>query len=135
MLPVGNSLKPASPNNREWCLLTLVTGTTNRWIASPGEGLIVLVPPDSTKRAGPRPGWTGGRYAFMRTILATDLGRELYEKRHQTIEPIFGQIKFNRHINRFLRRGRGAALTQWRLATATHNLLKLHQHRIAALTP
>jgi transposase len=100
-----------------------------------GEGLIVLVPPDSTKRKAPRPGWTGGRFEFMRTVLSTDTGRELYEKRHQTIEPIFGQIKFNRHINRFLRRGRGAALSQWRLATATHNLLKLHQHRIAALNP
>jgi len=96
-----------------------------------GEGMIVLVPPDSTKRRTPRPGWTGGRYEFMRTVLATDTGRELYENRHQTIEPVFGQIKFNRRIDRFLRRGRAAALSEWRLATATHNLLKLHQHRIA----
>ncbi len=100
-----------------------------------GEGIVVLVPPDSTKRKTARPGWSGGRYAFMRCILASDAGRELYEKRHQTIEPIFGQIKFNRRIDRFLRRGRGAALSQWRLATATHNLLKLHQHRIATLCP
>ena len=62
-----------------------------------------------------------------------DPGREHYKKRHQTIEPVFGQIKFNRRIDRFLRRGRKAARSEWRLATATHNLLKLHQHHLATI--
>jgi hypothetical protein len=44
----------------------------------------------------------------MRALLAGP-GRELYEKRHKVIEPVFGQIKFNRRPNRLLRRGRGAA--------------------------
>jgi Transposase DDE domain len=48
-----------------------------------------------------------------------------------TIEPVFGQIKHNRHIERFMRRGRSAAHSEWRLVTATHNLLKLHNHWIA----
>src|SRR5947209_19621618 len=56
----------------------------------------VLIPPHSTKRKTARPGWDGGRYAWMRRLLATDLGRDLYRKRHQTIEPVFGQIKYNR---------------------------------------
>jgi transposase len=98
------------------------------------DGVAVLIPPDSTKRTSARPGWSGGRYAWMRAVLASDAGRELYEQRHKVIEPVFGQIKFNRRIDRFLRRGRAAALSEWRLATATHNLLKLHQHRIAATT-
>jgi len=46
----------------------------------------VLVPPDSSKRNGPRRGWTGGRYDWMRTVLATAHGEELYGKRKQTIE-------------------------------------------------
>jgi hypothetical protein len=91
----------------------------------------VLIPPDAARRKTTRPGWDGGRYAWMRLLLATDLGRELYEKRHQTIEPVFGQIKYSRRIDRFQRRGRTAVWSEWRLATATHNLLKLHQHRIA----
>jgi hypothetical protein len=95
------------------------------------DGVAVLIPPDSSKRTGARPGWTGGRYAWMRRLLATEAGRELYEKRHKVIEPVFGQIKFNRRIDRFQRRGRAAALSEWRLAAATHNLLKLHNHRIA----
>ena len=69
----------------------------------------------------------------MRAVLAGP-GREVYEKRHKVIEPVFGQIKFNRRLDRFLRRGRGAVRSEWRLATATHNLLKLHQHRIATAT-
>jgi hypothetical protein len=95
------------------------------------DGVAVLIPPDSSKRKTARPGWSGGRYAWMRQLLSTDHGRELYATRHKVIEPVFGQIKFNRRIDRFLRRGRAAALSEWRLATATHNLLKLHQHRIA----
>jgi transposase len=96
------------------------------------DGVVVLIPPDSSKRTSARPGWTGGRYAWMRRVLATEPGSELHSKRHKVIEPVFGQIKFNRRFDRFLRRGRGAVLSEWRLATATHNLLKLHQHRIAA---
>jgi hypothetical protein len=33
------------------------------------EGVRVLVPPDADKRRGTRPGWDGGRYAFMRNVL------------------------------------------------------------------
>ncbi len=94
------------------------------------QGIVVLIPPDSTKRKTARPGWQGGRYSFMRAVLAGP-GRELYDKRHKVIEPVFGQIKFNRRLDRLLRRGRGAARSEWRLMTATHNLLKLHQHKIA----
>ena len=56
-------------------------------------------------------------------------------KRHKLIEPVFGQIKFNRNIDRFHRRGRGAVRSEWRLAAMTHNLLKLHEHRIATAGP
>jgi Transposase DDE domain len=42
------------------------------------------------------------------------------------IESVFGQITFNRKIDRFQRRGRAACHSEWRLINATHNLLKLH---------
>jgi hypothetical protein len=98
-----------------------------------GDGIQVLVAPDSSLRRGARPGWTGGLYDFMRRVLATPDGRALYRQRQATIEPVFGQLKFNRQIRRFQRRGRAACRSQWRLITATHNLLKLHRHRIAAV--
>ncbi len=90
------------------------------------RGTRVLIPPDAGKRKGTRPGWDGGRYDFMRRVLETDPGRDLYSKRQGMIEPIFGNTKFNRRIDRFLRRGRAACRSEWRLITATHNLLKLH---------
>jgi hypothetical protein len=48
------------------------------------------------------------------------------------IEPVFADTKFNRKIDRFLRRGRAACRSEWRLITATHNLRKLHQHHLAS---
>jgi transposase len=96
------------------------------------HGIEVLIPPDSSKRGSPRPGWAGGRYAWMRSVLATDLGAALYRKRKQTIEPIFGHTKHNRGFQRFHRRGRTAVRTEWRLILMTHNLTKLHSHQLAA---
>ena len=65
-------------------------------------------------------------------MLASDPGRELYRKRQPMIEPVFAQTKFNRGLDRFRRRGRGAVRAEWRLITATHNILKLHRHALAA---
>jgi transposase len=92
------------------------------------QGVEVLVPPDGNLREGKRRGWEDGVYQQMRDKLSTDRGRELYAQRKITIEPVFGQIKHNRQIDRFMRRGRAAAQSEWRLVTATHNLLKLHRH-------
>ena len=95
------------------------------------RGIQVLIPPDASKRKGTRPGWDGGAYAHMRRVLSTDFGRALYRRRQAMIEPVFGHTKFNRRIDRFQRRGRSAARTEWRLIAATHNLLKLHSRQIA----
>jgi len=46
-----------------------------------------------------RPGWDGGRHAWMRGLLAGELGGGLYRRRSPTIEPVFAQIKFNRKID------------------------------------
>ena len=91
-----------------------------------GQGIAVLVPPDADKRKGIRPGWDGGPYAFMRAVLESELGKALYRRRQETVEPVFANTKFNRRFDRFQRRGRAACHSEWRLITATHNLLKLH---------
>ena len=66
----------------------------------------------------------------MRRVLKTDQGGALYSQRQWMIEPVFGQIKTNRRIDRFKRRGLAAARSEWRLITATHNLQKLHRHTL-----
>jgi len=95
------------------------------------RGIQVLIPPDAGKRKGNRPGWDGGLYSFMRRVLDTDYGGGLYAKRQGMIEPVFGHTKFNRRCDRFQRRGRAACRSEWRLITATHNLVKLWRHGTA----
>ena len=97
------------------------------------RGMQVLIPPDAGKRKGNRPGWDGGRYAFMRRVLDTERGGGLYAKRQGMIEPVFADTKYNRRCDRFQRRGRSAARSEWRLITATHNLLKLWRHTTAPM--
>ena len=82
----------------------------------------MLVSPDSSLRRGPRPGWTGGFYAFMRAVLQRPDGRALYRRRQATIEPVFGQLKFNRQMGRFQRRGRTAyrrLVVDWKATAPT----------------
>ncbi|MBV8711324.1 MAG: transposase [Solirubrobacterales bacterium] len=93
----------------------------------------VLIRPASSGRRAPRPGWIGGRYSWMRTVLAAEHGKGLYRKRMQMIEPVFAHTKHNRLITRFHRRGRVAVRTEWRLLMATHNLAKLHRHQLATV--
>jgi transposase len=93
------------------------------------SGIEVLVPPDAhTRREAPPPNKRDSLCGWMRDRLATTQARQHYRKRHVMIEPIFGDIKHNRHADRFRRRGMPACRAEWRLITATHNLLKLWRH-------
>jgi transposase len=94
------------------------------------RGMIPIVAPDTT-RGRPRKARLGGPYGFMRRVLDTERGGALYSRRMPMVEPVFAQIKANRRIERFQRRGRAAALSEWRLIAATHNLLKLHRSGLA----
>ncbi len=96
------------------------------------QGIQTLVCPEALKRATPRPGRDGGLYAFMRRALESDAGHALYKQRQAMIEPVFAHIKHNRQADHFQRRGRSACRSEWRLITATHNLLKLWRHQTAA---
>jgi transposase len=95
------------------------------------RGMTPIVAPDTTRNR-PRKTRRGGPYDFMRRVIATERGGDLYSRRQWMVEPVFAQIKANRRIERFKRRGRAAARSEWRLIAATHNLLKLHRHSLAA---
>jgi transposase len=58
-------------------------------------------------------------------------GRADYRQRGRTVEPVIGQLKTCQGITRFARRGHTAVTSEWHLACAAHNLLKLHRHRLA----
>jgi hypothetical protein len=95
------------------------------------RGIRTLVAPDNRRRKAP--GETRVKqqhYIQMREELDTDEGRALYKKRKSMIEPVFGQVKHNRRIDRFARRGLAACRAEWRLVMATHNLVKLHTYQV-----
>jgi hypothetical protein len=52
---------------------------------------------------------------------------ESLRQRKGTIEPMFGDIRTNRRITRFLRRGHDAVRTEWHWILLGHNLTILHQ--------
>jgi len=57
------------------------------------RGTQVLIPPDAGNRKDTRPGWDGGLYAFMRRVLDTDHGGDLYARRQGMVEPVFADAK------------------------------------------
>ena len=57
--------------------------------------------------------------------LLTKRGRRLYKRRSQIIEPVFGQTKSCRGIDRFMQRGLANCRSEWKVICGTHNLLKL----------
>lgn len=61
----------------------------------------------------------------MEHRLRTPEGTALYAKRQHTVEPVFGQIKHDRGIRRFMRRGLAAVTAEWQLIATSHNVLKL----------
>jgi hypothetical protein len=51
----------------------------------------LVIQPDAGKRETARRGWDGGRYAWMRSLIASENGHRLYRKRQVTVEPVFAQ--------------------------------------------
>ena len=64
--------------------------------------------------------------------LRTKRGAAIYKKRSQTVEPVFGQIKSARGLDRFSRRGLAACESEWAFICATHNQLNLFRSGKAA---
>jgi len=59
--------------------------------------------------------------------LARPAGRSLYRQRKTIIEPVFGDVKANRRITRFLRRGLDNVNTEWHWILTGHNLTISHR--------
>ncbi|WP_123619161.1 transposase [Halorubrum sp. CSM-61] len=76
---------------------------------------------------GPIPDSAGPK-ELMERKLRTKRGRDIYRKRGQSVEPVFGQ-HVNRGLDRFMLRGKDGAAAEWSLFSATHNLLKLWRTR------
>ena len=64
----------------------------------------------------------------LRRRMATEEGREIYQRRKYTVEPRIGHIKHNMGVRRFLRRGLEKVKTEWIMACTAVNLGILLRH-------
>lgn len=60
----------------------------------------------------------------MKERLNSSEGRQLYQLRQETVEPVFGRIKENMGLRRFLLRGFTGAIAETALVCMAHNILK-----------
>jgi transposase len=68
----------------------------------------------------------------MRQRIDSDDGRERYGQRLGVVEPVFGNLRHNKGLDRFTLRGQIKVDGQWKLFALVHNIEKLAKHRNAA---
>ena len=70
--------------------------------------------------------------ALMKARIDAPEGREQYGQRFGTVEPVFGNVRYNKRLDRFTLRGRTKVNGQWLLYCLVHNIEKLAHHGYAA---
>ncbi|WP_152386501.1 transposase [Azotobacter salinestris] len=64
----------------------------------------------------------------MRQRIDSPQGREMIGRRFATVEPVFGNLRYNKRLDRFTLRGRERVDGQWKLYCLIHNIEKLATH-------
>ena len=64
----------------------------------------------------------------MQRAIDSEEGRARYGQRFATVEPVFGNIRHNKQLNRFTLRGQKKVDAQWKLYCLVHNIEKLAHH-------
>ena len=67
----------------------------------------------------------------MKRAIDSEDGRQRYGQRFATVEPVFGNIRHNKGLDRFTLRGRQKVDAQWKLFCLVHNIEKLANHGYA----
>ena len=68
-----------------------------------------------------------------RNRLDSPQGKEIYQKRMHTIEPIWGDIKFNRNFKMFSLRGKEKVTGEFSLVSSANNILKIYNKFIKSM--
>ncbi len=61
----------------------------------------------------------------MKEAIDSEYGRALYGRRFATVEPVFGNLRYNKGLDRFTLRGQKKVDAQWKLFCLVHNIEKL----------
>ena len=67
----------------------------------------------------------------MKRRIDSEEGRALYGRRFAIVEPVFGNLRHNKRLDRFTLRGQRKVDTQWKLYCLVHNIEKLAHHGYA----
>jgi hypothetical protein len=67
----------------------------------------------------------------MKALIDRPEGRIRYGRRFATVEPVFGNLRDNKQLNRFTLRGQKKVDAQWKLYCLVHNIEKLAHHGYA----
>ena len=67
----------------------------------------------------------------MQRKVDSDAGKYIYGKRIGNVEPVFGNIRYNKGLNRFNYRGRDKVNIQWVLYCLVHNVEKIAHYGMA----
>lgn len=67
----------------------------------------------------------------MKVRIDSPEGRIQYGRRFATVEPVFGNLRHNKQLNRFTLRGKSKVDAQWKLYCMVHNIEKLAHHGYA----
>lgn len=59
-------------------------------------------------------------------------GRRRYGQRFATVEPVFGNLRASKRLDRFTLRGRTTVDGQWKLRRLDHDIERLAHHGYAA---
>ena len=68
----------------------------------------------------------------MKKRIDSPAGRALYGERFATVEPVFGNVRHNKGLDRFTLRGKTKVDAQWKLFCLVHNIEKLAHHGYAS---
>jgi hypothetical protein len=86
------------------------------------------------RKEGFLPTRPGSLRAEMESKVLSERGREIYRKRQEMIEPVFGQLKEGLGFRRFSRLGQAAADAEWKFMAGVNNLLKIYRRGLGSGT-
>ncbi len=65
---------------------------------------------------------------WMKQRIDSPLGKQIYEERLAVVEPVFGNIRSNKGLDRFSLRGKEKVNGQWLLYSLVHNIEKISRY-------
>lgn len=109
------------------------TGTKRECLNCPLRAQCLRKPHNSQVRQvaifiGRTPGKPERALERMKRKIDSELGKDMIARRFATVEPVFGNVRYNKRLDRFTLRGRDKVDGQWKLYCLVHNIEKLaHQ--------